>query len=269
MKTHRLLGAVLVIGIVGVVTVALLPGKRRERPLPPGFTSLRLPDEEEKESGGDRKEEGNAYDAFEYWYGTRAYPNELIPKSAFFDAYRYSKESLVPVGKLQAGGPSWTSIGPDNIGGRMLSLAIDPANPNVIWAGAASGGLWKSTTAGEGAAAWTRVDTGFPTLAVSGIAVDPVDPSTLYIGTGEISRYARGQVGTPGARSTYGLGILKSTDHGATWQQTGLTWTIDQSRAVNALKMDPLNHLTLWAATTKDSTRRSTAERPGLSHIRL
>jgi photosystem II stability/assembly factor-like uncharacterized protein len=251
MRTTRIIGAVLAAGLVIAVTLILLPREREERPVPPGFKSLRLPDEEEREFDREKKEEGHAYEAFEWWYGTRAYPNDLIPKSAFFDAYRYSKEHLAPVEKQPAAGPNWNSIGPNNIGGRMLSLAIDPTNPDVIWAGAASGGLWRSATGGEGAAAWTLIDTGFPTLAVSAIVLDPLDPSIIYIGTGEIGRYMRGQVGTPGARSTYGLGVLKSVDGGTSWQSTGLTWTFDQTRAVNALKIDPNNSQTLWAATSE------------------
>jgi hypothetical protein len=251
MKATRSIGAFFALGLIAILALTLIPRHRAEREIPPGFTRLRLSDEEEKEFGEDRKEEGHAYEAFEWWYGTRAFPDELIPKSAFYDAYKYSKENLVPAEKDRAGGPAWTSIGPDNIGGRMLSLAIDPTNPNLIWAGAASGGLWRSAVGGEGPAAWTRVDTGFPALAVSAIVIDPTTPSVMYIGTGEIGRYGRGQVGTPGARSTYGLGVLKSVDGGVTWQQTGLTWTFDQSRTVNALKIDPQNHLALWAATSE------------------
>ena len=251
MKTYRLIGAILALGLVATLLLMTLPRDPGEREIPPGFTKLRLSDEEEKEAGEDRKEEGHAYEAFEWWYGSRAFPDELIPKSAFYDAYKYSKENLVPTEKDRAGGPAWTSIGPDNVGGRVLSLAIDPTDPNVIWAGSASGGLWKSTVGGDGAAAWTRIETGYPSLAVSAIVIDPVDPGMMYIGTGEISRYGRAQVGTPGARSSYGMGVLKSVDGGVTWQETGLTWTFDQTRAVIALKIDPHDHLTLWAATSE------------------
>ncbi len=198
---------------------------------------------------GEKLEEGKAWDYFEYWYGIRAYPDELIPKAAYFTAWQKARSEIRPAVADKARG--WTSLGPDNIGGRVLALAIDPANPLVIWAGSASGGLWKSETGGEGAAAWTRVETGFPSLAVSAIVIDPTDPQVMYVGTGEISRYQRPLVGTPGARASYGIGIIKSADGGATWQETGLTWSFDQHRVVLSLRMDPADPQVLWAATSE------------------
>lgn len=199
----------------------------------------------------DKKEEGHAWEVFEWWYGTRAFPDRLIPQSAYFEAWRYAKENLAPSPSLAEDGVAWSSIGPDNIGGRVLALAVDPSDTDILWAGTASGGLWKSVTAGEGAAAWQRVETGYPAISVSCIAIDPANPAVMYIGTGEISLYQRGIVGTPGARSSYGLGIIKTADGGATWQETGLTWTFDQRRAVLAIKMDPTNPQVLWAATSE------------------
>ena len=194
-------------------------------------------------------EEGKAWDYFEYWYGTRAYPDELIPKAAYFGAWQKAKDAIHPVARDKA--RAWVSLGPDNIGGRVLSLAINPSNAQVIWAGSASGGLWKSITGGEGAAAWSRVETGFPSLAVSAIVIDRLASQVMYLGTGEISRYQRPQVGTPGARASYGIGIIKSIDGGVTWQETGLTWAFDQHRAVLSIRIDPNNHQILWAATSE------------------
>lgn len=197
---------------------------------------------------GAEEEEGHAMEAMEWWYGTRAFPHAEIPKSAYYEAWRAAKSLGSEAGTREVG---WQAIGPDNVGGRALALAIDPENPNVLWCGTASGGLWKSTTGGAGAAAWTLIDTGFPTLSVSSILIQPSNPAIMYIGTGEMGRYGRGQVGTPGARDAYGLGVLKSTDHGVTWRETGLTWTLDQSRVVFAITMDGQNPYTLWAATSE------------------
>lgn len=242
MKAVRWIGAALCAALLVFVIIEITGTSRTSGP-----ARLRLPEEEEEK---DRKEEGHAWEAFEWWYGTRAYPFEMIPKAAYFDAYRYAQENLVPAGTRDAM-TQWRGIGPDNVGGRVLSLAIDPTNVNTVWCGSASGGLWKSTTGGEGTSAWTRVETGYPSLAVSAIVIDPNNTQVIYIGTGEMSRYQRPQVGTPGARSSYGLGILKSVDGGVTWQETGLTWTFDVARAVLALKMDPTNSNILWAATSE------------------
>lgn len=84
------------------------------------------------------------------------------------------------------GGPVWEPIGPNNIGGRTLCIALHPQDTNVMWTGSASGGIWRSQTAGRGAAAWQRVETGFPLLGVSALAIDPTNPNVLYAGTGEV-----------------------------------------------------------------------------------
>jgi hypothetical protein len=198
----------------------------------------------------EKRSEGHAWEMFEWWYSQRAYPNELIPKDAYWEAWTYKMANLpAPDDALRAS--TWSSMGPDNVGGRMLAVAVDPTDVSRVWAGAASGGLWLSTVGGEGADAWTRVETGFPSLSVSSIVISPADPDVMYIGTGEISRYVRPLIGTPGARSSYGLGVLKTTDGGLTWNTTGLTWTFDQTRAVLAMKPAPGSNDTVWAATSE------------------
>jgi photosystem II stability/assembly factor-like uncharacterized protein len=204
--------------------------------------------------GEEEEEEGKAYDAFEWWYAQRALPGTEIPVGAFASAHRYVKSTMALAALRKGTGADssqWESIGPTNIGGRVLSLAIDPENSDLLWAGSASGGLWKSTTGGRGAKAWTYVSMNYPVLSVSAVVIDPVHPSVMYIGTGEISGYNLGLVGTPGARTTYGLGILRSTDRGATWDTTGLNWTFNLNRSVQRIVINPKNTNVLYAATSE------------------
>lgn len=203
---------------------------------------------EEEETGG------HAADAFSWWYGQRAAPYESIPVSAYQKAHRQFISSFGKKGdhrSIEDEGTTWRSLGPANFAGRILSLAIDPSSPNVIWAGSASGGLWKSTTRGIGANAWSYVETGFPTVAVSSLVIDPTNTSVMYLGTGEISLYKRPLIGTPGARASYGMGILKSTDGGSTWSQTSLTWTFADITAIPKIVINPRNTQTLYAATSE------------------
>ena len=247
MKARPLVAAGCVLLAAGTLWIV-----RSDSPRPPRFGDKEgylmdpdvLPEEE-------KKEEGHAWEMFDWWYSQRAYPNALIPKSGFWDAFEYARQSIPADPDLLGRSSTWTSMGPDNVGGRMLALAIHPTAPSVVWAGAASGGLWRSDVAGEGANAWTRVETGFPSLSVSSIVIDAADPQNLWIGTGEISRYERPLVGTPGARTSYGLGVLGSTDGGATWGTTGLTWTFNQQTAVLAMRQHPTNAATLYAATSE------------------
>ena len=198
--------------------------------------------------------ESDAFKSFEWWYAQRALPFELIPQGAFEKAANYAKTKIKKEKEsysLSFAIPQWKSLGPYNIGGRVLALAIDPTNPNLIWAGSASGGLWKSTNGGTGAGAWQYVNTGFNTLSVSAIAIDKYSTNTIYIGTGEISYYHRPLIGTPGARASYGMGILKSTDGGNSWSQTGLSWTFPEITAVQKIVINPLNSNTIYAATSE------------------
>ncbi|MBL0341744.1 MAG: hypothetical protein IPP71_12870 [Bacteroidetes bacterium] len=151
---------------------------------------------------------------------------------------------------------SWTALGPMNFGGRTLSLCFNPQNPNTIFAGSAAGGLWKSTSSGTGAAAWSQVETGFPVLGVAAIAINPLDTNEIYVGTGEV--YNDQNTGTGFAvrttRGTYGIGILKSADGGLTWSKS-LDWQFDELKGVQDIIINPLNPSTVFAATTEGTYR--------------
>ena len=132
---------------------------------------------------------------------------------------------------------NWTVIGPNNFAGRMLDLAFDPNNANVIWAGAASGGIWHSANGGS---TWTPMDDQLPMLAIGCIATHPTNSNIVYIGTGE---------GSFNIDAVEGVGVLKSTDGGTTWTQTGLSFLLSQGEAVNEMVIDPSNPNVLIAAT--------------------
>ena len=77
---------------------------------------------------------------------------------------------------------NWQLAGPENIGGRMTSIVCHPQDADEIWAGAAGGGVWHSTDAGQ---TWTALWNKQDSLNVGSLAIDPNDPDTLYCGTGE------------------------------------------------------------------------------------
>ncbi|HEY6051994.1 MAG TPA: hypothetical protein VIZ58_12140, partial [Thermoanaerobaculia bacterium] len=103
------------------------------------------------------------------------------------------------------GGSDWSSLGPTNGAGRMTALAPHPTDANTIYVGAAGGGVWKSSDAG---ATWTPLTEGLSDLSVGALAVAPSSPDTIYLGTGE-GGYAIDFIP--------GIGFLKSTDGGVTW----------------------------------------------------
>ena len=118
----------------------------------------------------------------------------------------------------------WTQIGPGpitNVGfdnrdggmfditGRINSIAVHPTNPNTIYIGAAAGGVWRSD---DGGTTWNALTDTQCGLAMGSIAIDPVNPNIVYAGTGE----ANGN-----ADAYLGCGVLRSTDGGITWTQSG------------------------------------------------
>ncbi|MEZ5425474.1 MAG: VCBS repeat-containing protein [Pyrinomonadaceae bacterium] len=84
---------------------------------------------------------------------------------------------------------SWSAIGPNPIpngsfpwSGRTISIAVHPTNPNIVYVGAAQGGLYRST---DGGTNWTPLMDNALSLAIGAIAVSPSQPETIYVGTGE------------------------------------------------------------------------------------
>ena len=146
----------------------------------------------------------------------------------------------------------WESLGPKNIGGRTLCLAFHPTDTNTVYAGSASGGLWKTITAGIGVNAWERIPLGHPALSISSIAINHAHPDTMYLGTGEVYNYTAAQPGIADrlTRGTYGIGILKTTDGGLTWEKS-LDWSLSEMTGVWKIAVHPDNTKILYAATTE------------------
>jgi photosystem II stability/assembly factor-like uncharacterized protein len=206
--------------------------------------------EEEKTSG--------ALEALNFWTRARAYPNDDIPPDAFYNAYSYSKTNLLKENTPLA--YNFEQLGPHNIGGRTLDVQFNPQNTNTIFAGAASGGLWRSYSGGVGASAWHQMATGFPLLGVSSLAIVPNDSNTIYIGTGEVYNYQNsiGGLTIRTTRGSYGIGILKTTNYGITWNKV-LDWSYNSQRAVQKVRIDPNNFNVIWAATTEGTFKSTNA----------
>ncbi len=208
----------------------------------------------------ERKKMSGAMQALQFFTKTRAYPNKDISNDAHYRAFVHSKMALRKMQGSNDAVEPWKLLGPKNVGGRTKAIAINPLNSRNLWAGAASGGLWRSKSAGEGAQAWEYVDTGFPVLGVCTIAINPVDTNNIYIGTGEVYGYqnSTGGIVERMTRGSYGIGLLKSSDGGRTWQKA-LDWAYFQQRGVQKIVINPLDHNVLYAATTEGTYKSSNA----------
>jgi photosystem II stability/assembly factor-like uncharacterized protein len=204
-----------------------------------------------KSDASEEFEASDALTSMQWMTQVRAYPDNDIPADKFYKAFVYSKDKLSQLND-NPNLDSWTSIGPNNIGGRSIALAVHPVDTSIVFIGSASGGLWKSTSGGIGASAWTLVNTGFPSLAVSSIAIDSANPNIMYIGTGENYGYQYSNYGLDirVTRGMYGIGILKTTNGGTTWNKS-LDWSYNSQRGVWSVLINPKNSNTIYTATSE------------------
>ena len=126
------------------------------------------------------------------------------------------------------------SIGPAGMSGRVTAIDVVLKNPQILYVGTASGGLWKSASGGT---AWEPI---FDTMAVASIgdiAVDQRNPDVVWVGTGE---------GNPRNSQTNGNGVYKSLDGGKTWMHMGL----DNTRAIHRVIIHPINSDIVYVGAT-------------------
>ena len=123
------------------------------------------------------------------------------------------------------------NIGPAGMSGRITTIDAVVADPNTIWIGAASGGVWKTHNAGG---SWEAVFEDQPILNIGSIAIQQSNPSTVWVGTGE---------GNPRNSISLGEGIYKTIDGGKSWKRMGL----EKTRNIHRVIIDPNNPNTVYA----------------------
>lgn len=136
----------------------------------------------------------------------------------------------------QMAAAKWQFVGPTNIGGRVVDVAVDPVQPDTIYVAAATGGIWKSTDAGaQFTAVWPASNP--QSMGALVIASD----GTLFAGLGESN---------PGGGSiTYGgSGVYRSLDRGVSWEQVGL---VNSSR-IGRIAVDPNDPKHIFVAASGD-----------------
>ena len=197
-------------------------------------TSKLLPPVPSAQAGDD--DDASPLDALHYYLLKRLPEGatELSP-DWFVQAQRHI--ALMPRLRLAAepaaAGLTWTQLGPGNIGGRTRSLLIHPQNTSIMYAGAVTGGIWKSVNAGLN---WSLLTDPSANITVGYMVMDPTNPNIIYAGTGE------------SYQGYTGLGIYKSTD-GATFNVLPATANSNFTY-VNKLAIGHSSPLHIYAATT-------------------
>jgi photosystem II stability/assembly factor-like uncharacterized protein len=131
-----------------------------------------------------------------------------------------AEETTSPFAELE-----WRNIGPSIMGGRVSDVEGVPGEPSIVYVGAASGGVWKTV---DGGVTWKPLFDAHPVSSIGDIALEPGNPEVLYVGTGESN--LRNSV-------SFGNGVYKSTDGGASFRHLGLPDT----RHISRIVVDPKN----------------------------
>ena len=217
----------------------------------------------------------------------RTYPSGEIPEGAYERALEQwqqfsgavsedlaqTEKALDRMAAATITGTTWVPIGPSPIhqqyefppmsgtiltseaNGRVNAIAVSPNNPNIIYIGAAFGGVWKSTNGGIN---WIPLFDQQPSLGVgesNALAIDPNNTDTIYVGTSSrwLSTFAFN--GRNGVRT----GILRSTDGGGSWVVLGADYppgvsgnadSTFRNANVNRIIVDPANSNRMYAAAS-------------------
>ncbi len=142
------------------------------------------------------------------------------------------------------------NIGPAGMSGRVTAISAVIENPDVIYAGTASGGLWKSTSGGI---KWDPIFDDQPTHSIGSIGIFQDNPDVVWVGAGE---------GNPRNSQSAGNGLYRSLDGGETWTHLGL----EESRNIHRIVLDPTDSNTAligvqgpaWGETAQRGVFRTT-----------
>jgi len=151
----------------------------------------------------------------------------LLTLSAAAEVTAPAEKEADPFGQLE-----WRNVGPVNMTGRVADVEGVPGDPNVVWVGSASGGVWKST---NGGLSFKPVFDDQPVASIGDLALAPSNPDVVYVGSGESN--TRNSV-------SFGNGVYKTTDGGLTWTHVGLTDT----RHISRVAVHPSDPDTAWVA---------------------
>jgi hypothetical protein len=153
-------------------------------------------------------------------------------------------------------GPSPMNEGGGNDNGLVTTIAVNPDNNNIIYLGSAQGGVWRS---GDAGATWTPLFDKQASLGIGepgGIAIDPNDTSTIFVGTS-------GRVGSaePDTVSQPTAGLFKSRDGGASWVAVGSGFPAGntgnaaqfKNQTINIIRVDPANSRVAYVSIPRQS----------------
>lgn len=209
----------------------------------------------------------NSFRRFEWFYRSRLDENGDFPKE-HIDRQKATELQKIQNSNIENDGPMsdlWTNIGPvgidmtssfipywGKVSGRVRGMDIHPTNPNIVYIGAAAGGIWKTT---DGGASWTDKSGELNLLTFGAIAIDPSNTDIIYAGTGE-TRWLFNTV------TFEGDGMYKSTNGGNNW--TKITNGFGSQTQFSDIKVSPSNSNIILASIGTGNYNNSSPTNQGV-----
>lgn len=167
----------------------------------------------------------------DWFFAQRAYPFDEINHEVYIKELQRIHRAEKKEVELRNQEIQWELVGPTNIGGRVTDVVVNPNNANIIFAGTANGGIFKTTDRGHN---WKPVFDKAGSLSIGDLAIAPSNSRVMYVGTGEAN-------GSAASGAFAGDGVYKSTDGGRDWQHIGLS----NSHHIGRIVVDPFdeNHV--------------------------
>lgn len=199
---------------------------------------------------GKKVTKGSGYKPFKRWEAymePRVFPsgNLSLPNQTFTNIQQWQRNFGRNLDKSGSRAGNWTELGP--IGspsgpspytrtgaGRITFIKFDPNDPNTMYVGTPDGGMWKSTNGGS---FWTTNTDFLTVIGCSDLVIDPTNTNIMYLATGDIE----------GNKNS--IGVIKSTDGGASWNNTGASWNNSDYWVISKLLMHPSNPLIMIMST--------------------
>ena len=175
------------------------------------------------------------YAPSDWFYAQRAYPYDKLDHDTYLQEIKNRTLNATTRSSLEGYNDPWEIVGPRNINGRITDIEMPSNDINTIYAGTASGGIFKSTNQGN---TWLPIFDDALSLSIGDIALAPSKEDIIYVGTGEAN--AGG-----GSLAYDGVGVYRSSDAGKTWTHLGL----EDVGSIGKVVIHPTDPDNLYVAT--------------------
>ncbi len=184
--------------------------------------------EASKKSKWDSKHEPHDHFAIQ-----RAWPDLVPDVKLYQERVQQARAAAIQKSSTPGFDAEWRLEGPTNIGGRINTIALHPTDTNIIYIGNAKGGVFKTTDSGE---SWEPVFDDQSFQSIGHVTLDPSDPETVYVGTGDVNISGHFAIGN---------GLYRSVDGGENWDFLGL----EKQRVISKIVVDPSDPNTLFVGS--------------------